>query len=169
MEIIKDFGVNPVLLIAQIVNFLIILYILKRFMYKPVLDVLKKREEQIRNGLKNGELGEKKLLDAGEKERHILTKAQEKAEKILNDAKTEAAEVKTLAEESAKRESEKILMLARETIAQEEKAAEERLTRKIGQIAVTLLEKSLTGIFGEKEQKIILEKATAVLEKQKST
>lgn len=167
MEILKDFGVNPVLLVAQIVNFLIILFVLKRFMYKPVLDMLKKREDQIRNGLKSAEEGEKKLTEAEEKERQILHKAQERADKILGDSKIEAQELKDEAVLTAKKEAEKIIAQAKETIEQEEKLAEERLTKKIGQIAISLLEKSLTGIFGEKEQKLILKKATAVLEEQK--
>lgn len=167
MEILKDFGVNPVLLVAQIVNFLIILFVLKRFMYKPVLDILKKRENQIRDGLKSGELGEKKLTEAEEKERQILHKAQERADKILGDSKLEAQELKDEVVLTAKKEAEKIIAQAKETIEQEEKLAEERLTKKIGQIAISLLEKSLTGIFGEKEQKLILKKATAVLEEQK--
>lgn len=167
MEIFKDFGVNPILLVAQIINFLIILFVLKKFMYKPVLNMLKKREDQIKEGITNAEKAEKKLLDAEEKERRVLTSAQEKADKLVNDAKLEAAEIKTNAEESARTEAEKIIAQARETIAQEEQAAEERLTRKIGQIAIGLLEKSLVGIFGEKEQKVIIKKATAVLEKQR--
>lgn len=167
MEILKDFGVNPVLLVAQIVNFLIILFVLKRFMYKPVLDMLKKREDQIRNGLKSAEEGEKKLTEAEEKERQILHKAQERADKILGDSKIEAQELKDEAVLTAKKEAEKIITQAKENIEQEEKAAEERLTKKIGQIAISLLEKSLTGIFGEKEQKLILKKATTVLEEQK--
>lgn len=168
MEILKDFGVNPVLLVAQIVNFLIILFVLKRFMYKPVLDMLKKRENQIRDGLRSAEEGEKKLTEAEKKERQILHTAQERAEKILGDSKIEAQELKDQAIVIAKKEAEKIIAQAKETIEQEEKAAEERLTKKIGQIAISLLEKSLGRIFGEKEQKIILKKATAVLEKQKS-
>lgn len=167
MEFLKDFGFNPVLLIAQIINFLVILFVLKKFMYKPVLDVLKKREDQIKEGIKNSDEADKKLLNAEEKEKQILTKAQERAEKIVSEAKLEASEIKSSAEESARIESEKMLTQAKEAIAQEEKAAEERLTKKIGRIAISLLEKSLTGIFGEKEQKIILKKATAVLEEQK--
>ena len=168
MEIIKNFGVNPLLLVAQIINFLIILYLLKRFLYKPVISMIKKREDEIKEGLKNAEEGEKKLIQAGEKEKDILRIAREKAEKILTEAKKEAQELRSQSEVIAKKDAERILLQAKLTIEREEKAAEERLTRRIGKIAVTLLEKSLTGIFGEKEQKIILKKATAVLENQKN-
>ena len=55
MEILENFGLNPMLLIAQIVNFLIVLFILKKFLYKPVLEMLKKRQTTIKDGLKQAE------------------------------------------------------------------------------------------------------------------
>ncbi len=167
MEIFKDFGVNPILLVAQIINFLIVLFLLKRFMYKPVLDILKKRENQIKEGLKKAEESERKLAQTLEKEKEILNKAHENAEKIISDAKTEALETKAKIEELTKKEVGRMLDQSRMTIEQEAKEAEKNLGKKIGQIAVTILEKSLKGIFGEREQKLIMKKAIAQLEKQK--
>lgn len=165
MNILKDFGVNPVLLVAQIVNFLIILFLLKRFMYKPVLNILKKRENQIKEGLENAEEGQRKLEVATQKEIQILHKAQTQVDKIISDAKQDAEEIKAKANDSARKEAERMLEQARQNIEQEIKAAEERLTVRIGEIAISLLEKSLTGIFGEKEQKLILKKAQSQLMK----
>ncbi len=165
MNILKDFGVNPVLLVAQIVNFLIILFILKRFMYKPVLDTLKKRENEIKQGLKDAQEADKKLISAEEKEKQILQKAHATGENIIAEARLEVDELKAKKEEQTKAEAQRLIEQARLTIAQEEKAAEEKLTQKIGQIALNLLEKSLTGIFGEKEQKLILKKAQTQLMK----
>lgn len=159
MNIFQNFGVNPILLLAQIVNFLIILYVLKRFMYKPVLNILKSREDEIKKGVEDAQKAEEKLAEAAEKEKQILTHAQERADKILMDAKAEASETKNSAQEKAKAETERMLVQAKEQIMQESSAAEENLTKNIGRIAVALLEKSLTGVFGEKEQKIILKKA----------
>ncbi len=165
MQIFKDFGVNPVLLAAQIVNFLIILYVLKRFMYKPVIAMLKKREDEIKKGLSDSEKNQKQLIETIEKEKAILQAARENADKMIAEAKLEATESKNQIEAATKKEIEKMQVQARETIEQETKAAEERLTRNIGEIAISLLEKSLTGIFGEKEQKSILKKAEAELRK----
>ena len=165
MQIFKDFGVNPVLLAAQIVNFLIILFVLKRFMYKPVIAMLKKREDEIKKGLSDSEKNQKQLIETVEKEKAILQAARENADKMIAAAKLEATESKDQIEAATKKEIEKMREQARETIEQETKAAEERLTRNIGEIAISLLEKSLTGIFGEKEQKSILKKAEAELRK----
>ena len=165
MQIFKDFGVNPVLLAAQIVNFLIILFVLKRFMYKPVITMLKKREDEIKKGLSDSEKNQKQLIETIEKEKAILQAARENADKMIAEAKLEATESKNQIEAATKKEIEKMQVQARETIEQETKAAEERLTRNIGEIAISLLEKSLTGIFGEKEQKSILKKAEAELRK----
>ncbi len=165
MEFLKDFGFNPILLTAQIINFLIILFVLKKFMYKPVLDMLKKRENDIKKGIKDSEEAEKRLAEASEKEKQILQKARSEADKMLQDAKNEADGLKIEKMEQTRAEVEKMLEQARLTIAQETKEAEERLMRKVGGIAIALLEKSLVGIFGEKEQKVILKKATDQLQK----
>ena len=165
MELLKDFGFDPILLTAQIINFLIVLVVLKKFMYKPVLDMLKKRENDIKKGIKDSEEAEKRLAEAEEKEKQILQKARSEADKMLQEAKNEADGLKTEKMEQTRTEVEKMLEQARLTIAQETKEAEERLTRKVGGIAIALLEKSLVGIFGEKEQKVILKKATDQLQK----
>lgn len=167
MDILNNFGFDPMLFLAQIINFLIILFILKKLVYKPVLAMLNKRDKEIRDGLKNKEEADLLLEEARKKESEILQKAQEKADKMVADAKAEASKTKIEIEENARTEATKMLAQTRETIEQETKAAEERLTAKIGTIAITLLEKSLTGIFGKKEQEVILKKAEAEIKRQR--
>ena len=134
-------------------------------MYKPVLEMLKKRENEIKKGISNKEESDRLLAETREKETQILQKAQIKAENIVNNAKEEANQIKIQNEENTKREAEKMITEAKITIENETKEAEEKLTAKIGNIAIMLLEKSLTGIFEKKEQEIILKKATAQLQK----
>jgi F-type H+-transporting ATPase subunit b len=168
MDFLKDFGFDPVLLVAQIINFLVVLFLLKKLMYKPLLETIKKRDSEIKSGIANKEEADRLLAEAQEKETKILQKAQERADKIVNDAKLEAESSKAEIEEAGRRESERMIAQARETIAQETREAEERLSKKIGTIAVALLEKSLEGVFGKSEQQAILKKAQSQLEKQKA-
>jgi len=167
MEMLEEFGFNPTLFVAQIINFVIIFFVLKKILYKPVMDIISKRDKEIRQGLKDKEEAEILLEKAQEKEKEILQKAQKRAEQIINEAKIEATDIKNQSEENTKKDAERILAQARDTISQETKIAEEHLTNKIGSIAIGLLEKSLQGVFGKKEQDVIIKKAETELKKQK--
>jgi F-type H+-transporting ATPase subunit b len=158
MDFLKNLGFDPVMLGAQILNFLIILFLLKRFLYKPVMDMVKKREETIVQGLKDAEQARKTLEKTIEEEKKILSKAQNEAKNILEDAKVQALEVSKEIEEVSKKQNERMFIQAKENIEQEAKETESRLTQKISIIASDLLTKSLEGIFSEKEQKQILDK-----------
>lgn len=165
MEILKNFGFDPMLLAAQIVNFLIIFYLLKRFMYKPVLEMIKKREDKIAEGLKQAEEARITLEKTIEEEKKILNKASEEAKKITEEAKLRAIEISKEIEENTKQQVEKSLIEARAQIAQESESAERKLTEKISIVAKLMLTKTLEGAFGEKEQKQIVNKALKQIEK----
>ncbi len=75
MDILNEFGIKPILLAAQVVNFLILLYILKRFLYKPILKVLNERKNKIADSLKNAEEIERKLVEISEEEQKRIAKA----------------------------------------------------------------------------------------------
>jgi F-type H+-transporting ATPase subunit b len=165
MDILSKFGFNPMLFIAQFINFLIILFILKKLLYKPVLSMLKKRQDEIESGLKDAQESHKLLAEAEEKEKVMLQKAQAQSEKILTDAKNEALTLKAEIETNARKDADKLLEEARASIAQETRIAEEALTQRIGEISIKLLESSLKGIFGEKEQSMLLKKATEQINK----
>jgi F-type H+-transporting ATPase subunit b len=165
MEILKNFGFDPVMLAAQIVNFLIIFYLLKRFLYKPVLDVLKKREDKVQEGLKQAEESRILLEKTLEEEKKILTKAQDEAKKIIEESRAQATEVSRQIEEDTKKQADRILLEAKEQIDQESKDTERKLAEKVSGLAESILTKSLEGFFGEKEQKQIVTKAVGKIKK----
>ena len=153
MEIIKNFGLDPYHLGAQIINFLIILFILKKFVYKPVLDVLKRREDSIKEGLKQAEEGRRILDEALVKEKSILQNAQTKAGKIIEDARNQSIEIGKKAEENTKIQIESAMAAAREQMMQESKEAEKKIAVRVSELAVEFLQKSMQDVFGAKEQK----------------
>lgn len=163
MEILKNFGVNVPLLLAQIVNFLIVFYILKRLLYKPILSMLKKRDEEIKEGLRLSEEGKKTFEEAQIKEKEILKKAEERADKIVADAKSAALEEAEKIEEEAKTRSDKMLSQAFEKIENDTREAEEKLAKSAGRIALSVLEKTLPILLSKKDQEEIIKKAAAEL------
>lgn len=159
MELIKEFGINPILLAAQVVNFLIVLYILKRLLYKPILQALKNREQTIKEGLKQAEEARLLLEKTAEKERKVLKEAQASARIILDDTKKQRDEILRLAEDSAKKQAEQIIKEARQQITFEARETEKRLTAHVTRLAVQFLERSIADLFTPNEQEIVMKNA----------
>src|SRR3989344_881484 len=156
MEIIKNFGVNPILLAAQIVNFLIVFFILKKFLYKPILDLLKKRRITIQEGIQQAEKAREKLEKVIIEEKNILQSAQMTAKKIIEDAKQESIVITKQMNDNAKKQTERILNLAKDQIARESLQTEKRLAVNTSRLAVTFLKKALEEFFSQKEQKEVI-------------
>ena len=104
MEILETFGVQPVLLFAQIVNFVILLLILKKFAYKPIMKVLDDRKHKIETSMKQAEEIEKKLAVTEKRQTEILGNAERESTKIIEEAKNAAKKIQdsTLVETNKK-------------------------------------------------------------------
>lgn len=165
MEILKNFGFDPVMLVAQVVNFLIIFYLLKRFLYKPVFEMLKKRQDTISESLKQAEEIKVTLEKTIEEEKKILLKAQNEGKKIIDEAKLQASQTAREIEESAKKQTEKMILEAKQQIEYESKEVERQISQKISILASDMLTKSLEGIFDTKQQKQVLEKSLKQIKK----
>lgn len=165
MEIIKNFGIDPILLLAQIVNFLIILYLLKRFAYKPMLEVLEKRRKTIADAQKNAQKADEALAKALEEEKKVLRGAQNEAKIMISDSSKQAEEIIVKAHEKAKAQSEKLIKETKEQLDRDRKEAEKQIAAKTAKLAADMLDKSLTGFFDAKQQKEVVEKATKSLQK----
>lgn len=159
MEILNNFGFEPILFFAQIINFLIIFVILKKYLYKPVLKLIEDRNRKIAEGLKNSEEAAKLLQETLEKEEKILQKAQIKARELIDESKLQSEALYKKAEEETNKKIEKMLKDAREQITYETGLAEKRLETNISKLAVAFLENSLKGLFGEKEQEQVMKEA----------
>jgi F-type H+-transporting ATPase subunit b len=165
MEIISSFGLNPWLLGAQILNFLIVLFLLKKFLYKPILGILKKRQTTIKDGLQQAEEARIKLEKVIIEEKNILRNAQLQSKKIIEDARQESQDIARRINEDTKKQTEKLINNAKEQIARESIDAEKRLALKTSNLAVEILEKSLKEFFSSKEQEEIMSSALKKIKK----
>lgn len=163
MDILKNFGVDPILLAAQVVNFLIIFWLLKKFAYKPIFQMLKKRKDLIAEGVENAKRSEELLLKTEEKEKEVLRKAQATSQEILADAQKQAQDAVTSAQEEAKVKVAKMLDEAKKEIEEQTALAEKQLSKHTAVLAVDLLKKSLTGLVDKNAEKEVLSKVAKKL------
>lgn len=109
MEILEKLGVDWKLLLAQAVNFLVLLWVLKRFAYKPILSALESRTKRIEQGLKDAEASQAKLQGVIEEEKKILTAAREEARSILVEAEMSAKKRDALLLEETKQKIDRMI------------------------------------------------------------
>jgi F-type H+-transporting ATPase subunit b len=89
-EIINAFGIDARLIIIQLVNFGILMVALGYFLYKPILRILKEREEKIAQGLHDAEAAAQAKAEAGAEKQTILTNAHMEAGEVAKRAKAAA-------------------------------------------------------------------------------
>lgn len=104
MEVLEKLGIDWRLLAAQVVNFAILFYVLRRFAYRPILTFLDERKEKIDQGLRDAEEAAKRLQSAVAEKDAVLAAARAEAREIVSAAEAAAKEreAKHLAEAEEK-------------------------------------------------------------------
>jgi len=159
MEILKNFGIDPLLLGAQIINFLVVLFLLKKFLYKPVFRLLQKRQEEIKEGIRKSEEAEKRLERVIAQEKNILKNANTSAKEIIDEATSESIEISKQIQDSAKKQADRIIEQAKFQIEREAKETEKRLVENVSSLSVKFLEKALEKMFTKQQQEEVIKTA----------
>src|SRR5213592_5244581 len=81
------FGWNPWLFLSQVISFVIVALLLRRFAYKPILAVLEERRRRIQEGQLNAEKIQKQLAEAEQRYAEILAKANGEAQRMIDEAR----------------------------------------------------------------------------------
>lgn len=147
MEIFQAFGLDLKLLIANFVNFAILMFILYKLAYKPVLAFVHERKKKIEDGLRNAEEAHKTLTEVEIRKEQILSEARKEAQDILAQAKSRAEAQSKMALEASHHEAAAVLEKAQEQVAHERssmlKEAQGQITSLVLSLAGQLLGKKM--------------------------
>jgi len=89
-KLLEELGINWKLLLSQAVNFLILLFVLKTFVYKPVLSIIEKRKKKIEEGLAKSEEADLRLKDVDNICKDSLKKAEKESTALVEAAQARA-------------------------------------------------------------------------------
>lgn len=142
-KLIEQFSLG--LFFWQIVLFLAILFLLKKFAWKPILDAVNEREEGIKNALESAERAKEEMLALRANNDKILREARIEREGILNEAREMRDKIIAEAKEKAHEAGAKELEAARQTIYQEKMAAQTELKNELATLSIGIAEKVLKG------------------------
>lgn len=155
-KIFTDFGVEPVLLAAQIVNFLILLLILKKFLYKPVLNVLEHRKQVVRDSFENAEKIEQRLNSIEDECVARLTVVAGEAQKIIDAASHTADDIIAKAHKKAQSDIEIMIDAAKQNLALEQSKMKQEMRDELAQLVIFGIEKTAGKILEHADHKRIL-------------
>ena len=134
-----DFG----LLFWMVLSFAILLFILKKFAWNPVLKMIKEREESIAKQLDSAKAAKEQMEQFTAENEKIMRQARAEREEMLRDAKATKDKIVAEAQDAVKIEADKIIAAARLEIQAEKDAAMAELSEKVGQLSVEIAEKIL--------------------------
>ena len=166
MDILHNFGIQPTLLLAQIVNFLIILFLLKKFFYKPIIKMLEDRKKRIEESLKNAQLIEEKLKKTAEKSILILQTAQKNSQDLLDSAKKEAERITDEAAVEGRKIIEEALTQAQIQIEAERLKMQKQLEKETINLVVEVVKKVLGRTLRGKEKQELTKNALTQITKE---
>lgn len=158
METLGRFGLDPVLFAAQLVNFIVIGYVLWRFLLKPLLATMKKRSEAISKGLADAEQAKRELADAAKESDKIVGEAYTRAAVILDKARAEAVLARAAVEDRARRDAERILVESRSRLELERREAERAVQALALELSGRILEQVVSSLFSGEEKTRIVER-----------
>jgi len=112
----RALGINAGYLISQIANLLILLVLLRMFLFKPVLEMLDRRAEQVRKGVEDAELASQRAAQAEADYEKRIEMAQQEARAIVEHANKEAEHLRESTRANARQEAQAVLEQARREI-----------------------------------------------------
>lgn len=137
--LIPDVG----LFIFQMVAFLILIFVLGKFAWKPILSGLKEREETIESALLSAEQAKKEMEALQADNEKLLTEARAERDKILKEAVAAANQIKEEAKEETSKISAKMIEDAKATIDNEKRAALADVKSTVATLSLEITEKIL--------------------------
>ncbi len=155
----EQFGVNWSNLFAQIVVFLAVFFILKRFAFGPILAQLEERKERIREQQENAEKIRRELAEAEETRRRLVAEANERATKIVSEAETSASALTERRTQEAVAQAEALIAKARDAAARDRDQMMGELRREVGRLVVQTTAKVAGKVLTPEDQRRLQEEA----------
>lgn len=162
-EALHNLGIDFGLLLAQAVNFIILLLIFQRFLYKPILKILEERSKKVEESINNAEEIQKRLESTEKESAKIISDTQKQAEKILHETKITGDKLKQDLRAEAEAKASEILDQAKSQIEKDKN----QILSEIRDEVATLVERSLLAISENNETKVDKDSIKKTLDKIK--
>mgnify|MGYP001269128636 FL=1 len=140
-KLISEFSIG--LFFWQTIIFILLIFLLKKYAWKPILDAVNEREEGIKNALLSAEKAKEEMASLQSDNEETLKKARAERDSLLKEAREIKQQLIDDAKNEAQSEAKKIISQAQETIQNEKKAAISDLKNQVASLSIDIAEKVL--------------------------
>jgi F-type H+-transporting ATPase subunit b len=134
-------------------SFGIVLLVLRKFAWRPILSAIKERENYIAASIRHSKKIERELAALDETKEKMLITARHNAEELIKQAKKEGEEIIQNAQVQARKEANQIIESAKNAIAAERKASEREVREQIVMFSLDMAQKILNEEFKDVQKK----------------
>ena len=132
----SELGIQWKILLAQTISFSVVFFVLWRFAYKPVFNMLEARRQKIAEALANAEKIKAELARTEAERKRILAQAGDVANQMIEEGRNAAARVREVETQKAIAAAEQIMAKAREATAQDHARMLAELKTEVGRLVV---------------------------------
>ncbi len=158
---ITDLGINIPVLIAQLINFTILLVVLRAVLYKPILRMLDERRTKIEESLSAAERMKRQAAEADRQVQEQLEQARREGQALVAQAQEIAARIQAEAREQARADAEALLARARSEIQLERDNAIAELRKEFADVTIRAAEKIIRQSLDREAHRKLIEETLA--------
>lgn len=154
-------------LLFQIINFGVLIFILNKFLYSPIIKIIDQRNKKIQDGIKAAEKNLEEKAGLEEFKKKIQLKAEKEATEILGKARKQANEQSKQMIAESKGEAQALVQKEFENLKDKLKDEEAKMKNRIGNLVVDMTAKVLEKTLSTADQRKIIDRELKELEKAK--
>lgn len=148
-------------LIGQLITFVILVWFIMKYVWPPITHALREREKKIAAGLEAAERSKRELEKAEHKVLSIIREAKLEASQVIDQAHKRSAHIIEEAKEQARTEGKRIVELAQEEVGREVNKAKDGMRKQLASLAVLGAEKIIKRNLDASAQSALLDEFVA--------
>lgn len=157
--------INPGLIIWTIITFVLLVFVLGKFAWKPLLQALHSREQEIADALRKAEEAKKEAERMIQENKTAMEKANNETARLIAEGRAIAEQLKSDVVAKAHENAKKMIEQAKDEIGRERDAAVQQLRSEVADLAVTAAEKILDESLDSPKQKKMIDTVMQQLQK----
>lgn len=166
MSLLEQLGIDPSVLVLQVIAFLILYWVLRRFLFAPVLAMMGRREAEIAEALDAGKRAEGELARIDEERARVLDEAREQGREQVRQAVREGEEARERILRETREEAHEVRQRARRAVDLEREEARLALRQQVAELALMAASKAVLRRLDEETHRQVVDDFIATLEQQ---